>query len=67
MNGHRSDIRHNKNKPVPEYFYKPDQTLENLRITVIKKVKGKTKQQPKVKEQKIVFKFDCVNKGLNRD
>ena len=41
--------------------------MENLRLAVIKKVKGKTKQPQEVEEQKIIFKFDCVNKGLNRD
>ena len=67
MDGHRSDIIHNRNKPVAEHFGKPDHTLENLRLAVIKKIKGKTKQQPEVKQQKLAFKFDCVNKGLNRD
>ena len=67
MNGHRSDIKHNRNKPVTEHFNKPDYTLENLRLAVIKKVKGKTKQQREVEKQKIVFKFDCVKKDLNRD
>ena len=42
-------------------------TLENLVLAVIKKVKGKTKQQREVEEQKIIFKFDCVNQDLNRD
>ena len=68
MNGHRSDIKNNRNKPVANYhFNKPDHTLENLRLAVIKKVKDKTKQQREVEEQKIIFKFDCVNEGLNRD
>ena len=39
MNGHMSDIKHNRNKPVAKQFNKPDYTLENLRLTVIKKVK----------------------------
>ena len=66
MNGHRSGIKHSRNKPVAKHFNKPDYPLENLRLAVIKKVKGKTKQQQEVEEQKIIFKFDCVNKGLNR-
>ena len=45
MNGHRKEIKHNRNKPVAEHFNKFDHTLENLRLAVIKKVKGKTKQQ----------------------
>ena len=44
INEYRSDIKHNRNKPVAEHFNKPDHTLENLRLVVIKKVKGKTKQ-----------------------
>ena len=28
MNGHRSDIKHNRNKPAPEHFNKPDRTLD---------------------------------------
>ena len=54
------------NKPVLKHFNKPDHTLENLRLVVIKKVKRKTKQQREVEEQKIIFKFNCVNKGLDR-
>ena len=67
MNRHRSDIKHNRNKPVAEHFNKPDHTLENFRLAAIKKVQGKTKQQREVEEQKIIFKFDCINQGLNRD
>ena len=65
MNGHRSDIKHNRNKPVAEHFNKPDHTLDNLKLTVIKEVKGKTKQQREVEEQKIIFKLDCVNQGYS--
>ena len=64
MNEHRSDIKHNRNKPVAENFNKPNYALENLRLAVIKKVKSTIRQQQKVEEQKIIFKFDCVNKGL---
>ena len=64
-NGHRSDIKHNRNKPVAEHFNKPDHTLDNLKLPLIKEVKGKTKQQWEVEEQKIIFKLDCVNQGLN--
>ena len=64
MNGHRSDIKHNRNKPVAEHLNKPDHTLDNLKLTVIKEVKGKTKQQREVDEQKIIFKLDCVNQGF---
>ena len=63
MNRRRSNIKHNRNKPVAEHFNKLDHTLENLRL----KVKGKTKQQWEVEEQKIILKFDCINKGLNKD
>ena len=62
-----SDIKHNRNKPVAEHFNKPDHSLDNLKLAVIKKVKGKTKQQREVEEQKIIFKLDCVNQGLNKD
>ena len=67
MNGHRSDIKHNRNKPVAEHFNKSDHTLDNLKLTVIKEVKGKTKQQREVEKQKCIFKLDCVNHGLNKD
>ena len=56
-----------RNKPVAEHFNKPDHTLENLRLAVIKKVQGKTKQQREIKEQKLIFKFDYINQGLNGD
>ena len=67
MNGHRSDIKHNRNKPVAKHFNQPDHTLENLILSLIKKIKGKTKQQREVEEQKIIFELDCLNQGLNRD
>ena len=67
MNGHRSDIKHSRNKRVAEQFNKPDHTLGNLKLTVIKEVKGKTKQQREMEEQKIIFKLDCVNQDLNKD
>ena len=67
MNGHRSDIKRNRSKPVAKHFNKTDHTLDNLRLAVIKEVKGKRKQQWEVEEQKIIFKLDCVNQGLNRD
>ena len=67
MNGHRSDIKHNRNKPVAKHFNKPNHTLDNLKLAVIKEVKGKTKQQQEVEEQKIIFKLNCVNQGLNKD
>ena len=41
MNGYRSDIKHNRNKPIAEHFNKPDHTLENLILAVIKKSKVK--------------------------
>ena len=56
-----------RNKPVAKHFNKPDHTLDNLRLAMIKEVKDKTKQQREVEEQKIIFKLDCVNEGLNRD
>ena len=62
-----TEIKHNRNKPVAEHFNKPDHTLDNLKLAVIKEVKGKTKQQREVEEQKIIFKLDCVNQDLNKD
>ena len=41
--------------------------LEDLRLSVINKVKDTTKRQREVEKQKFIFNFDCVNKGLNRD
>ena len=41
-----------------------DHTLDNLRLAVIKKVKGKAKQQKEVEEQKIIFKLDCINESV---
>ena len=65
MSGHRSDIKHNRKKPVDAHFNEPDHmlknlrftvikkvTLENLRFAVIKKVKSTTKLQREVEEQK---------------
>ena len=52
-NGHRSDIKHNKNKPVAKQFNKPDYTFKNLRLAIIKKL---TRQQRKVEKQ-ILLRF----------
>ena len=67
INGHMSNIKCNRNKLVAKHFNKPDHTLDNLKLAVIKEVKGKTKQHWEVEEQKIIFKLDCINQGLNRD
>ena len=67
MNGYKSHIKHNENKPVAKHFNKPGHSLENLRLAVIKKVKGTIKEPREVEEQKIIFKFNSVNKSLNRD
>ena len=67
MNGHRSDIKQNRNKLVGKHFNKRDHTLDNLRLAVIKKVKDKKKQQREEEEQKIIFKLNCISQGLNRD
>ena len=39
INGHRGDIKNNKNKPVAEHVDKLDHTLENIRLVVVKKSK----------------------------
>ena len=50
MIGQRSDIKHNRNKPIDEHFHEPDHTWENLRLMMMKKVKGTTKQQREVEK-----------------
>ena len=50
INCHRNDIKRNRNKPVADYFNKPDYLLKNLRLEVTKKVQVLTKQQREVKE-----------------
>ena len=67
MNGHRKDIKHSRNKPVAEDFNKPDHMLENLRLAVIKKSQRYNKTTMGSQRTKNYFKFDCVNKGLDRD
>ena len=62
MNGH---TKHNRNKAIAEHFNKPDYLLENLRLAVVKKIRSTTKQKQKV-EEKIIFKFECINKGIKR-
>ena len=52
---------------VAEHFNKPDDTLENLKLAVIKKVKGPNKTTTGSRRIKIIFTVDCVKKGLNRD
>ena len=42
-------------------------TRLQIKLAVIKQFKSRTKQQRKVVEQKIIFGFDCINKGLNRN
>ena len=62
MNAHRSDIKHNNNKPAANYFNTPDHTLENLRSAIIKKKVKPTKTTAISRKTKITFKFDCVIK-----
>ena len=54
MNGHRSDTKHNRNKPVAEHFNKPDHTLDNLKLALIKEVKSKTSNNGKWKSKKLL-------------
>ena len=42
---------------LPKISIKPDHTLENVRLAVIKKVNDKIKEQREVEEQKIIIKF----------
>ena len=67
MNGHRSDVKHDRNKSAAEYFNKPDHTLENFKLAVIKKVKDITKQQREVQKKKFFSNSIASIKVLNRD
>ena len=53
MNGRRRGIKHNRNKPIAKHFNKPDYTLENIRLAVIKKVKGSILSSSHQKSQTI--------------
>ena len=67
MNGHRNDIKHNRKKPVADHFNQSNHSIGNLLVAVLKQVRGSTKQQREIEEQKIILKFDCVRLGLNKD
>ena len=56
MNGHTSDIRLYRNKPVAEHLNKADHTFENLKLAVIKKVKG-TQNNNRTRRIKIYFQI----------
>jgi len=68
VNGHRNDIEKYRNKPVAEYFNSLDHCMENMKVTVVKKLTSSTnRKQREILEQKFIHKFDCINQRLNRD
>jgi len=67
MNGHRSDIKARKNKPVANHFNQSNHDICNLKITVLSKLNRRSRQQREIEEQKYIFKFNSIHQGLNKD
>lgn len=68
INGHRQDIRQQAlTKPVGEHFSTEGHMPGHQRILVLRHVKGATRLDQEVEEQKLISAFDCIKKGLNRD
>ena len=67
LNGHKNDIRHQKDKPVAIHFNLPNHSCTNLKVAVLRRSSSTNKHQREIEEQQIIRKFNCIAEGLNRD
>ena len=67
MNGHRQDIREeNIYVPIGKHFNRPQHTHTDMRITVLKgPIHNITDRR--TREQQLIYTFDTLKNGLNRD
>ena len=66
INGHKSDIRKNKNKPVAKHFNLPEHSASHLQVSILKRTNANRRQR-QIEEQKLMSKFNCIQEGLNKD
>ena len=66
INGHKSDIRNNKNKPVAKHFNLPEHSVSHLQVSILKRT-NTNRRQRQIEEQKLISKFNCIQEGLNKD
>ena len=59
INGHKSDIRNNKNKPVAKHFNLPEHSVSHLQVSILKRT-NTNRRQRQIEEQKLISKFNCI-------
>ena len=59
INGHKSDIRNNKNKPVAKHFNLPEHSVSHLQVSILKRT-NTNRRQRQIEEQKLISKFNCL-------
>ena len=64
---HKTYVRRNKlNEPTGEHFNRPGHSLENLKITILEKMKNENKCYRKERESYLIRKFNTFNLGINK-
>ena len=66
INGHKSDIRKNKNKLVAKHFNLPEHSVSHLQVSILKRI-NTNRRQRQIEKQKLISKFNCIQEGLNKD
>ena len=65
INGHKSDICQNKNKPVAKHFNLPKHSVSHLQASILKRTYTSRKQR-QIEEQKLISKFNCIQEELKQ-
>ena len=63
LNGHKSDICHEKNKSVAEHFDLSGHSVDHFQVCILKRTNS-TKDNDKSKHQ---FRLNCIKEELNKD
>ena len=64
---HRGYINNNKNKATGDHFNLPGHSVNDMRFTVLEKVKYDSTEYRKEREKDIIRLFDAYYQGINRE
>ena len=67
ISDHKTYIRTKKlNQPTGEHFNRPGHTLDNLKVTVLERIRINNTIYRKEREAYLIRKFNTYNKGMNK-
>ena len=64
---HRGYINNNKNKATGNHFNLPGHSVNDMRFTILEKVKYDSTEYRKVRDKDIIRLFDAYYQGINRE